>query len=663
QKEGKSPVDYILNNALNSDGSFGTMKNDMDAIWALYIYDHTLGGKVSPETRLGVTIKPLSAAISIGAREQYTSLLQNLSGNIYDITSDAVWTAENPDIANYVEKGLFQALKEGQTVIRAVYSGLSGTAELIVNTTSNGTSGDCVVDIAVVDSNQELIFGPASVMVSKNNMWGLTVLGALDATGLPYTMSDKYEGLVESIAGRKNSGTAGWMYKVNNIMPALSAKDQQIKNGDKIIWWYSTDINSSGPTWDELLKRLGEKLESTEQLIPPDIGEQNKLLPDLLQASNDALNLLETTEQKTKGEKNALDELSGTPKTIAVSGTREPLNIPALSALKEELAGNKIDLSQKVAAERGAVLSDAGAEVALVIPAAALKNDTEITVQKKLFPSAGEEGAAPVPAVPAGYRPVSPLYRLGPEGTLFDKPVTLYIRTLIPPLVRPENLSLAWYNGAEGRWEAVPAVVDAARGLVLARLAHFSDFAVFAKNSKKSFTDVTADNFDWARESVETLAGAGILGGVDGSRFEPERSLSRAEFASLLAKALALKENGEPGKLFSDVSASSWYAGAVAAAAGAGLLQGYGDGIFRPEQKVTREEIAAVLARVKDLKPAGEKLSFRDSARISPWAREAVAAAAARGLVKGFPDGTFRPDAPAARAEAAVMVYRVLAGY
>jgi hypothetical protein len=320
-------------------------------------------------------------------------------------------------------------------------------------------------------------------------------------------------------------------------------------------------------------------------------------------------------------------------------------------------------LSQKVAAERGAVLSDAGAEVALVIPAAALKNDTEITVQKKLFPSAGEEGAAPVPAVPAGYRPVSPLYRLGPEGTLFDKPATLYIRALIPPLVRPENLALAWYNGAEGRWEAVPAVVDAARGLVLARLPHFSDFAVFAKNSKKSFTDVTPDNFGWARETIETLAGAGILGGVDGARFEPERSLTRAEFASLLVKALALKENGEPGKLFSDVSASSWYAGAVAAAAGAGLLQGYGDGTFRPEQKVTREEIAAVLARVKDLKPAGEKLSFRDSARISPWAQEAVAAAAAQGLVKGFPDGTFRPDAPAARAEAAVMVYRVLAGY
>ncbi|MGQ9825293.1 MAG: S-layer homology domain-containing protein, partial [Desulfotomaculales bacterium] len=329
---------------------------------------------------------------------------------------------------------------------------------------------------------------------------------------------------------------------------------------------------------------------------------------------------------------------------------------------KKELAENKIDLNQKVIAEKGAVITDAKAEMALVVPAEALKTDTEISVQKKLFPYAGETDGVSAPAVPAGYRPISPLYRLGPEGTFFNKPVTLNIRIIIPPLVRPENLALAWYDRAEGRWEAVPAVVDAPKGLILARLTHFSDFAVFAKDSKKSFADVTSDNFGWARETIETLAGAGILAGVDGIHFEPERAVTRAEFAALLAKALALREKREPKNSFRDVKATDWYAGAVAAVAGADLVKGYEDGTFRPEQKITREEVAAVLARVTGLKPAGAKLSFQDKGRISPWARDVVAAAAAQGLVKGFPDGTFRPDAPAGRAECAAMVYRVLAG-
>lgn len=105
------------------------------------------------------------------------------------------------------------------------------------------------VNIAVVGNNGALLFGPGTVVVSKTGKWGLTTLGALHATGLNYTDDG---GFVKSIAGQANSGMSGWMYKVNNTVPSSLASDHRVNQGDRVIWWYSTDPNSSGPTWDSL---------------------------------------------------------------------------------------------------------------------------------------------------------------------------------------------------------------------------------------------------------------------------------------------------------------------------------------------------------------------------------------------------------------------------
>ncbi|MBC7324075.1 MAG: S-layer homology domain-containing protein, partial [Moorella sp. (in: Bacteria)] len=153
---------------------------------------------------------------------------------------------------------------------------------------------------------------------------------------------------------------------------------------------------------------------------------------------------------------------------------------------------------------------------------------------------------------------------------------------------------------------------------------------------------------------------AGVVAGVDGSHFEPGRAVTRAEFASLLVKALGLEAQENIKNPFKDLKGNAWYAGAVTAAAANGLVKGYEDGTFRPEKTITREEMAAMLVRAMNL-PAGEaKPAFKDNDKISAWARNSVAAAAASGLVKGFEDGTFRPGAAASRAECAVMVYRML---
>ena len=109
------------------------------------------------------------------------------------------------------------------------------------------------VDIAVVGKDGELLFGPGTVFISKTGNWGLTALGALHATGLSYVHDG---GFVKSIAGQANSGMSGWMYKVNNAVPGSIASEYRVYQGDRVIWWYSTDPNSSGPTWDNLVKAI-----------------------------------------------------------------------------------------------------------------------------------------------------------------------------------------------------------------------------------------------------------------------------------------------------------------------------------------------------------------------------------------------------------------------
>ncbi|MCL6610351.1 MAG: DUF4430 domain-containing protein [Peptococcaceae bacterium] len=117
--------------------------------------------------------------------------------------------------------------------------------------------GGCTVGIAVVGMNGELLYGPGNVALAGKNTWGVTALGALDATGLPYTVSARWPGFVEAVAGQRNKGQAGWMFKVNNEVPLVAAGQKTVNPGDKVIWWYSKSMGDSVPDWDGLVGQRG----------------------------------------------------------------------------------------------------------------------------------------------------------------------------------------------------------------------------------------------------------------------------------------------------------------------------------------------------------------------------------------------------------------------
>jgi hypothetical protein len=108
------------------------------------------------------------------------------------------------------------------------------------------------VGIAVVGRQGQVLYGSATVTINEDNKWGLTVMGALDATGLEYNMSPAYGSLVLGIAGQQNKGMSGWMYKVNGEIVMRAAGDKEVKTGDNIIWWYSEDMTKPAPSWESL---------------------------------------------------------------------------------------------------------------------------------------------------------------------------------------------------------------------------------------------------------------------------------------------------------------------------------------------------------------------------------------------------------------------------
>lgn len=175
-----------------------------------------------------------------------------------------------------------------------------------------------------------------------------------------------------------------------------------------------------------------------------------------------------------------------------------------------------------------------------------------------------------------------------------------------------------------------------------------------------SFTDM---NQHWARPHAELLASLGVVNGMGDGTFAPDQRVTRAQFAKMAVVALNLPIPQSTSLTFQDArSVPDWAQPYVAGAAQAGLIKGYDDNTFRPDQPITRAQIAAVVARalwVKGHQPAGQVRPFVDQDFIPTWVVRDVEKAAMAGIITGYEDGTFRAERTASRAEAATMVRRL----
>lgn len=146
--------------------------------------------------------------------------------------------------------------------------------------------------------------------------------------------------------------------------------------------------------------------------------------------------------------------------------------------------------------------------------------------------------------------------------------------------------------------------------------------------------------------------------GYDTGLFGPESNITRAEVAQVFYNLL-LEHKNDLSVQFSDVTAQAWYYNAVAELTKSGVIRGYEDGTFRPDQAITRAEFTAIAARFAKIS-TDRTVDFSDVS-VNMWYYDAVRTAISYGWVTGYEDGTFRPEQSIARGETATTVNRMLA--
>lgn len=161
----------------------------------------------------------------------------------------------------------------------------------------------------------------------------------------------------------------------------------------------------------------------------------------------------------------------------------------------------------------------------------------------------------------------------------------------------------------------------------------------------------------WAEAYIGNLVDQGIISGYPDGTFKPEGKITRAEFASILVKGFELPIEGS--KVFSD-TADHWAKNSIAAAYSQGIINGYSENEFGPDDPITREQMAVMIVKAAQPNTAVSGKTFADSDSISEWAREAVSAATGNKIINGYPDNTFRPKGNTTRAEAAVVLSKSL---
>jgi len=291
-----------------------------------------------------------------------------------------------------------------------------------------------------------------------------------------------------------------------------------------------------------------------------------------------------------------------------------------------------------------------GDEITVTLPAGAFGQSITIMIEPvKQAPNASNL---------QGKKLVSSIYEVtkSAQGN-FDKPVTIKLK-LNAALQPGQIASIYYYDEDKKEWIAIGGKVDHNGGYITGNTDHFTKFAVFVTEPASAFNDVSGH---WALHFIAHAIERGIVNGYSDETFRPNININRAEFVVMLSRALML--NGEPAthEFSDDALIPSWAKEHVVLAVQAGLINGYGDGSFGPNKRITRAEMVTIINRaLKQVEAVENDISFVDREQIPIWARTAVAQTVQAGIINGKSGNVFAPQDQATRAEAVTIIIKLL---
>ncbi|TYQ15366.1 UNVERIFIED_CONTAM: Ca2+-binding RTX toxin-like protein [Acetivibrio alkalicellulosi] len=237
----------------------------------------------------------------------------------------------------------------------------------------------------------------------------------------------------------------------------------------------------------------------------------------------------------------------------------------------------------------------------------------------------------------------------------------------IPDVVDPSQITTGVVVDSDGELRHVPTKVVIIDGRYYAVINSLTNSSYLVVWNPKEFKDMSNH---WAKQEVNDMGSKMVISGTGNGVFEPNRDITRAEFAAIVVRGLGLKA-GTENNPFNDVKDGDWYLGYIETAYEYGIISGYGNGKFGPNDKITREQAMVMISRAMNITKLNVDMNtnkleeilgvYIDSDKSSEWAKEGIAKCINVGIVEGRKEGKIlAPKDNISRVEVAVIVRRLL---
>lgn len=435
-----------------------------------------------------------------------------------------------------------------------------------------------------------------------------------------------------------NGENSGWLYKVNGDLPDVGLTSYAIKDGDRIVWYYTDDWTLDPDAGKWYVKPVGSTI-TPVAAIKDGTASASVSYKDLSEAISAAKKSGEDTVTITP-------EIKGKVNGIAVSLPKSAAANAAKQGVQLIVETDKARVSLR-AEVLGELAKNSGSELKLEITEKRAEEVSDKLAHENLDGASIVEVTLMIDG--------KPVTVFGGKKLLIDIPVD-------SKRFRAGDTCRVLVLSDDGAAERTSGQCIKKNDALFVRVetTHLSTFVVM-RDAALPFIDV-ADTA-WYADAVQYVYESGLMTGVSESEFAPDGTATRGQIVTILWR-LAGSPVVNYAMRYADMDEGAWYGEAVRWAASTGVVTGYSESSFGPNDAITREQLAAILYRYVKTQGQGFTgmwyfpLRYDDAASISSWADEAMHWCVMKGLLNGTSETTLSPQLTATRAQLAAILQR-----
>ncbi|MEK3768609.1 Ig-like domain-containing protein [Paenibacillus sp. FSL R5-0887] len=608
----------------------------------------------------GVTLDQTELNLTVGEGE---GTLQATVAPANATNKGMIWSSSDETVAKVVY-GVVTPIGEGTAIITVTTKDGSYTASTTVTVKAPVkpvTAPGIPTSVTATAENAQAIItfippvndGGSEITgyIVTANPGGLTVTG----TGSPLTISGLTNGTsyTFTVQAINKAGISEFSAESNAVVPSTPS------GGDVVVPSQPTPSPTPAPVVNAASILINGKAETVgtatngkrnEQTLTTIVLDQKKLEDKLA----------------TEGKGTVVSIGANSKSDVIVSELNGQMvkNMQGNQAILEIKAGNATFTLPAQQINIDALNEQIGKSVALQDIKIQIEISAPTADKVKALEAAAQKGAFSLVSAPVNFTA---------RGIYGDKSIELsqfntYVkRTIaIPEGMDPNKITTGVYVDSEGSVHHVPTKVVVIDGKYFATINSLSGGTYSVIWHPLEFSDVANH---WAKEAVNDMGSRLVIEGTGSGQFTPDQAITRAEFAAIVVRGLGL-EMEQAATPFSDVKTTDWYNSAINTAFTYQLINGFEDGMFRPDEHITREQAMLIIAKAMKITALQTKLSvqsadvllapFTDSSEVSNWAISGVTDTLQAGIIMGRSSKGLAPKDDMTRAEVAEIVKRLL---